>query len=636
MPLSRGIILLEMSLLTATGLAKSYGSQDVFEQVTLEIPHGARIALIGPNGSGKTTLLRILAGLETPTSGTVNRAKGTRVAYLPQQAEFNSQATLWEAMQEAFAGLREQAGELRRLEHAMADPATRDKALERYGRALEAFERAGGYLYEQRIGQVLRGLGFDEEDFHRPLSHLSGGQKTRALLARLLLEEPQLLLLDEPTNHLDLAGIEWLEERLKTWAGALVIVAHDRAFLDALVGQVWELAGGKLEHYRGNYSAYVAQRAAREAHQQAEYKRQQKLIAETEEFIRRNIAGQRTRQAQGQRRLLARMERIERPHEYRPMALSLGKEVPRSGDLVVGLYNLAVGYDYVAPLLTVEELELRRGERVALLGPNGSGKTTLLRTIMGELGPLDGHVRIGASVRPGYFAQGLARLDPTKTVLDTILEAGVTSLNQARDLLGRYRFSGDAVFKRVADLSGGEKARIALAILSLQGANFLALDEPTNHLDIPSQEVLQEVLSGFNGTLLLVTHDRYLIRSLATRIWAIADRRLWDFRYGYEEYQAWEAQRRSQKNLQRERQSAREQEREARRKAEREAASQARRRTELEELIMQLEAHKVELEKQLAIASQEQEIERVRQLGSEYARLEARLDALLAAWIDEF
>lgn len=626
-----------MSLLSATGLAKSYGSQDVFEGVTLEIPRGARIALIGPNGSGKTTLLRILAGLETPTAGTITRAKAVRIAYLPQQADFSGPATLWDSMQEAFAWLQEQAAELRRIELAMADPATRDRALERYGRALEAFERAGGYLYEQRIEQVLHGLGFDDADFNRPLSHLSGGQQTRALLARLLLEEPELLLLDEPTNHLDLAGIEWLEERLKTWTGAFVLVAHDRAFLDALVEQVWELAGGRLEHYRGNYSAYVAQRTAREVHQQAEYERQQQLIAETEEFIRRNIAGQRTRQAQGRRKMLSRMERIERPREYRPMALSLGGEVVRSGDLVVGLYDLVVGYDSVSPLFTVGELELRRGERVALLGPNGSGKTTLLRTVVGELQPLAGRVRIGASVRLGYFAQGLAGLDPAKTVLDTVLNAGVASFNSARNLLGRYRFSGDNVFKRIADLSGGEKARVALAVLSLQGANFLVLDEPTNHLDIPSQEVLQEVLADFGGTLLLVTHDRYLIRALATRIWAIADGRLWDFIYGYEEYQAWDAQRRSQKAVQREHRltRAREQEREARRKAEREAALQARRRAELEELILQLEARKAELEGQLAVASQGQEIERVRQLGLEYAQLEARLDALLMAWIDE-
>ncbi|MCX7681424.1 MAG: ABC-F family ATP-binding cassette domain-containing protein [Anaerolineae bacterium] len=626
-----------MPLLSAIELAKSYGSQDVFEGVTLDIPHGARIALIGPNGSGKTTLLRILAGLETPTAGTVTRAKGIRVAYLPQQADWHTHATLWEAMEEVFAGLREQADALRRLELAIADPATRDGALARYGRALEAFEQAGGYLYEQRIAQVLHGLGFGDETFHRPLSCLSGGQQTRALLARLLLEEPQLLLLDEPTNHLDLAGIEWLEERLKSWAGALVIVAHDRAFLDALVDRVWELAYGRLEHYRGNYSVYVTQKAAREAHQQAEYRRQQQFIAETEEFIRRNLAGQRTRQAQGRQKLLARMERIERPQEYRPMALSLGREVLRSGDLVVGLYGLVVGYDPATPLFSVEKLELRRGERVALLGPNGSGKTTFLRTIIGELEPLSGQVRLGTSVRPGYFAQGLAGLERAKTVLDTVLDAGITSLHQARDLLGRYRFSGDAVFKRIADLSGGERARVALAVLALQGANFLVLDEPTSHLDIPSQEVLQEVLAGFGGTLLLVTHDRYLIRGLVTRVWAIADGRLWDFKYGYEEYHAWETQRRSQRAAQQKQRhtAARDQEREARRQAEREAALRARRRAELEELIGQLEARQAELENQLAIASQAQDVERVRRLGEEYTQLEARLDALLTAWIDE-
>ena len=629
-----------MSILTASNLAKSFGPQDVFERVSFEIPHGAKIALVGPNGSGKTTLLRLMAGLEEPTAGVIHRAKSLRCAYLPQQADFflsNGASTLWEAMLEVFAGLQAQAAELRRLEAALADSASQEETLQRYGLALEAFELAGGYTYEQNIEQVLSGLGFDEDDFRRPLSQLSGGQKTRALLARLLLEEPDLLLMDEPTNHLDLAGIEWLEDYLKTWKGAVLVVAHDRAFLDSVVERVWELEWGRLERYRGNYSAYVVQKAERVALQQAEYERQQQSIARTEEFIRRNIAGQRSREAKGRQKRLARMERVERPRRGAVTAplLDLG-DVARSGDLVLGLYDLTVGYDPAAPLFTAQEFELRRGQRVALLGANGSGKTTLLRTILDQVPPLAGRVRIGASVHLGYFTQGHAGLDPEKTALDTILNAGELRIGQARNLLGRYRFSGDDVFKHISDLSGGEQARVALAVLALQGANVLLLDEPTNHLDIPSQEALQEVLSGFGGTLLLVTHDRYLIRRLATHVWAIEDGQLWEFKEGYEEYHEWETQRRQQRRTRRESRgpTEREREREARKSAEREAARQARHQAELEEAIHQLETHRTQLEAQLAVASRQQAVERVRQLGAEYAGVETELETLLADWTD--
>ena len=635
-----------MSILTASNLAKSYGPQDVFSDVSFEIPHGAKIALVGPNGSGKTTLLHLIAGFEQPTSGAIHRAKDLRSAYLPQQAErslyssFSDPCTLWEAMQEVFTDLRKQAAELRRLERAIANPETREEALQRYGPTLEAFELAGGYTYEQRISQVLSGLGFDGEDFQRPVAQLSGGQKTRALLARLLLGEPDLLLLDEPTNYLDLAGIEWLENYLKAWKGAVIVVAHDRAFLDAVVEGVWEMAWGRLERYRGNYSAYAAQKAERTALQRTEYEQQQQFIERTEDFIRRNIVGQRTREAQGRRKRLARIERIERPREYHRLNLALG-DVARSGDLVLGLYDLAVGYAPSDPLFTAKEFELRRGQRVALLGPNGSGKTTLVRTILGHIPALAGRIRIGASVYLGYFAQGHTDLDPGKTVLETILDANELRISQARDWLGRYQFSGDDVFKLVGDLSGGEQARVALAVLALQGANVLILDEPTNHLDIPSQEVLQTVLAGFGGTLLIVTHDRFLIRRLATHVWAIEGGQLWEFKEGYEEYRDWTREQRQQRELslseiQRETESKTERERarEARRAAEREEVQQARRKAELEHMIQELEVRRAQLEAQLAIASQQQEVDRVRQLGAEYAGVEAELETLLAAWAD--
>jgi ATP-binding cassette subfamily F protein 3 len=455
-------------------------------------------------------------------------------------------------------------------------------------------------------------------------------------LARLLLEAPDLLLLDEPTNHLDLEGVEWLEGYLKGWKGAVVIVAHDRAFLDAVVEQVWELTWGQLATYRGNYSSYVCQRSERMTLRQVEYERQQQHISRTQDFIRRNIAGQRTRAAQGRQKRLARLERIVKPQEYRPLSLKLGKAA-RSGDLVTGLYDLAVGYENSAPLLTAGEFELRRGQKVALLGPNGSGKTTLLRTIIGDIAPLSGRVRIGANVHVGYFAQGHVDLDPRKNVLDTILDTSDLAISEARNLLGRYRFSGDDVFKRVGTLSGGEQARVALAALTLRGANFLILDEPTNHLDVPSQEVLQEALSEFGGTLLMVTHDRYLIRGLETRVWAIEDGQLWEFKQGYGAYQSWKSERRQELLAQREttpERVEREREREANKAKDREAARRTRRQVELEETIHQLEANLAELETRLASASQQQQIDLVNRLGAEYSEIKAQLEELLMAWED--
>jgi len=628
-----------MSILTAHNLAKSYGLQDVFAEVSLEAPHGAKIALVGPNGCGKTTLLRVLANLETPSAGEIHRAKRLRVAYLPQQADpfFGEQSsTLREEMEDVFADLREKAVALRRLEAAMADPTTRQESLDQYGSMLEAFELAGGYTYERRIEQVLSGLGFEEDALHQPVNQLSGGQKTRALLARLLLEDPDLLLLDEPTNHLDLAGIEWLEGYLKSWKGALIVVAHDRDFLDAVVDRVWEIEWGRLSHYRGNYSDYVAQKAERLAHQQAEYERQQQFVQKTEDFIRRNIAGQRTREAQGRRKRLERLERIERHREYQTMGLAL-ENVTRTGDRVLGMYDLVLGYKPDDPLFAIDELELRRGKRVALLGPNGSGKTTLVRTILEEIPKLDGELQVGANVRFGYFAQGHAGLDPEKTVLDTIVDAGEPLIGRARDFLGRYRFSGDDVFKQVADLSGGEQARVALAVLALQGANVLILDEPSNHLDIPSQEVLQDVLSNFEGTMLIVTHDRYLVRQLATEIWAIEDSELQTFD-DYATYHAWVTQRRQQASSlpdsEMHARQERERERRARKAAERNATRRARRLAEIEGMIHTLETRKSQLETLLVAASERREVDRVRQLGDEYAGVQNELNELFSTWVE--
>jgi ATP-binding cassette subfamily F protein 3 len=639
-----------MSILTAKGLGKHFGAQDIFEDVSLQIAHGERTALVGPNGIGKTTLLRILAGLDTASSGQINRAKGLQVSYLPQEATLvESDGTLWELAQGAFEHLQRQAAELRQLEAeiaAAADRAGRDQLLARYGKAQEDFELAGGYTYEHSIRQVLSGLGFAKEDHHRPLNQFSGGQQTRAHLAQLLLESPDLLLLDEPTNHLDVAAVEWLEDYLQKWQGAVVVTAHDRYFLDKVATHVWELNYMRLEIYRGNYTAYRGQRAERHERHKREHERQQTLIAKEEDFIRRNLAGQRTKQAQGRRKRLERLERIEQTRSERNISLDLHTDL-RSGDLVIATHDLAVGYESDTRLFNCPDLEIRRGDRIALIGPNGAGKTTFIKTILKEVKPLSGRVRLGAAVKIGYLAQAHADLNLGQTVLDEILSVPAKGgtrdsllIGQARNYLGRFLFSGDDVLKPVNALSGGERARVALAKLAMSGANFLVLDEPTNHLDIPSQEILQKVLSDFPGTILLVSHDRYFIDVLATQVWALADGTLFVSKgdSSTSAYSAYLADRQARRMANSDqptfgsnnRAATREPNPEAIRK--REQARRQRALTELESAIEATEVRLAELAAGLEEASHTQAIERLQTLSRDYQATEEDLARLLDEW----
>lgn len=626
-----------MPLLTTSNLTKYFGAEEIFAEVTLEVHAGDRIALVGANGTGKSTLLRVLVGELEPDGGQVARARGLRLGYLPQVPDFAPDGTLWQAMTAVFADVLAMGEELRRLEHHMADgdEAQRTEALQRYGTLLETYEQRGGFTYEARIAQVLSGLGFKPEEFHRPMQHLSGGERTRALLARLLLEEPDLLLLDEPTNHLDIEGITWLEETLREWRGAFIVVAHDRAFLDGVANRVWELENNRIQAYRGNYSAFVQQRAERRAQLLEAYEEQQAFIARTEDYIRRYMAGQRSAQAKGRLKRLEHIERVERVNDEPTMRLALQSTL-RSGDLVLGMYDLAVGYDPAQPLVTVDEVELRRGQRAALIGPNGAGKTTLIRTLLGQLPPLRGRYRIGAAVIMGYFAQIQEAFDPQATVLETLLDAGLSTVSEARNFLARYAFRGEDVFKPMSVLSGGERTRVALAILSLQHANFLLLDEPTNNLDIASQEVLEQVLGGYSGTILLVSHDRYLIQRLATQIWAIVEGRLRVFE-SYAAYQAWQEARkaggtRPDTRAEAEAKARREAERQAAREQQRQLARREKRLAELENIIAEQEARLKELTLALEQASRRQDLAQVTRLGNEYHQVQTRLDALIEEW----
>jgi ATP-binding cassette subfamily F protein 3 len=622
-----------MSLIQANDLSKSYGAQDVLTGVSLTVPRQARIALIGPNGVGKSTLLHLLAGMEQPDDGSLQRARGLDIGFLPQESSYAARTysgeTVWELCQGAFSDLLQREQRLRELEQAMADPRQVDEAMLQYGMAQETFELAGGYTYEARIRQVLGGLGFTAQEMGSPLSRLSGGEMTRALLARLLLEDPDLLILDEPTNHLDLEAIEWLEGWLRDFSGAAVIVSHDRYFLDRVVDQVWELSPNGIVHYRGDYSAYLEQRSQRLALLEANFQAQQEHIRKEQDFIQRNIAGQNTRQAQGRRKRLERMLRdnaIVLPEATRTAQIRFA-EATRSGDIVLQTSDLEIGYaDADAALFRVPDLTLLRGECVALIGPNGAGKTTFLKTLLGEINPYHGEVSLGASLQCGYFEQAHAGLRPGKTLLEEVLDTDPTlRISEARSLLGRFAFSGDEVEKKVRVLSGGERGRLALLKLVLQGANLLLLDEPTNHLDIPSQETLQTALEAFNGTILLVSHDRYLIRALASQIWVVTpdEGQLEVHLGGYDTYE------------------------DARRQARQEAAAhEVGRRTSQQPKPLQksgkvdldaLEANITALELQLAQVSEAIEqagsdLEQVMRLGERYAALQETLESKLQQW----
>ena len=620
-----------MSLLAATDLTKSYGAQDVLHGVSLALAHQSRTALVGANGVGKSTLLAVLAGEERPDGGRIQRARGLRIGYLPQDGGARPSAaaveTVWEYSLRAFADLRRREGELARLETAMADPRQTEEALASYGPLQEAFEREGGYAYPGRARAVLRGLGLDPSLWDRTLSELSGGERTRLALAGLLLEDPGLLLLDEPTNHLDLDAIEWLEAWLRDWPGAALVVSHDRYFLDRIAATVWELAADGLSAYPGNYSAYLRQRAERRLEHARRYAAQQVHLEREQEYIRRNIAGQNTRQAKGRRKRLERWqqeEALERPVETARPRLRLEGSL-RAGEKVLETSGLVVAHPGGgSPLFSVPDLSLMRGECVAVLGPNGAGKTSLLRTVLGESEPASGTVRLGPGVNPGYLSQTEAELRADDGVLDCLLRAADDmKVPAARSWLARFGLADDAD-KIVGQLSGGERRRLALARLGLGGANLLMLDEPTNNLDLPAQEALQESLAAYPETILMATHDRYLAGALATQVWVISsdEGALEVFRGSLEAYLAAKAARRAA--LEPRPRSSR---------AKPSSSGDGRRAKEM----AALEAHIETLEQSLRALANDLDqargdVERVTTLGIEYARREQELARLLETW----
>lgn len=626
-----------MSILSASNLGKFYGPDEIFSDISVSIPAGARIALVGPNGAGKTTLLNLLAGIDSPTSGTVGMAGGARLSFLPQRAELAGEHSLWREQLKAFANLRALEVRLAELERRMAEADDADDALEVYGQLQGEFERRGGYEYETRIKRVLSGLGFSAADYDVPLPQLSGGEKTRAALSRLLLEEPDLLIMDEPTNHLDIQAIEWLEKYLASFAGAVLAVSHDRYFIDSFATMVWEIEYGKLQTYRGNYSAYSQQRASQRETLRHDYYWQQRFIRKEEEFIRRHMGSRGAAQAKGRLKKLETMKKrgviLESgPRQRKKMSLELSDH-QRSGDHVILTRDLRIGYEGEA-LLRVPDLLVLRGETVAIIGANGVGKSTLLKTLSGDLPALAGEVRLGAKVEVAYFAQAHETLDAGSAIIDEIRAVKPLPLSQARDWLGRFLFSGDDVFRPVSSLSGGERGRLALAKLALQGASLLLLDEPTNHLDIDSQEVLQSVLGAYSGTILLVSHDRYLVDALATQIWEVSPGAMQVINGDYQEYLRWRNRTLERKSTQ----SRSPDQRGAKPAAYGEKKyglnpfEAARRAASLEDRIQQLESSLSEISRQLDDASLAGDAAAVGKLGLAYAQAETELEAALEEW----
>ncbi len=514
-----------MPVLSVSNLTRAYGDTTVLAGVSFGVEPGEKLGLVGRNGVGKTTVLRLLAGLDHADGGAVSLRPGARAGYLAQIPDVSDGHTLWEEAAAAFAGLRQVEQRLADAEALMASPevhgddAKLASALEEYGRLRDRFETTGGFTYEAEIRRTLAGLGFEEEQFEQPLASMSGGQRSRAALARLLLSGPDMLLLDEPTNHLDLDALEWLQGFLAQSRGALLLVSHDRYLLDAVTTRTLELEDGRIEDYPGNYSYYAAERVARRARQQELFERQQEEVEGLKDYIRRNHAsgGQNARQAKSREKRLAKIQPIAAPKHARTLSFRL--DAPRRGpQLVLRARNLTKRFDEREVLRQVS-FEIRRGEKVGMIGPNGTGKTTILRIAAGLEPATSGTVELGPGVRLGYFAQHAEEaLDLDRTVLDEVLGSRPLSPEQVRTLLGRFLFSGETAYKRIGQLSGGERRRVALAKLVLDRPDVLLLDEPTTHLDLPSLEALEGALRAFPGAMLLVSHDRYLLDHVASRL----------------------------------------------------------------------------------------------------------------------
>ncbi|VMU09609.1 ABC transporter ATP-binding protein [Streptococcus pneumoniae] len=515
-----------MIILQANKIERSFAGEVLFDNINLQVDERDRIALVGKNGAGKSTILKILVGEEEPTSGEINKKKDISLSYLAQDSRFESENTIYDEMLHVFNDLRRTERQLRQMELEMGEKSGEDldKLMSDYDRLSENFRQAGGFTYEADIRAILNGFKFDESMWQMKIAELSGGQNTRLALAKMLLEKPNLLVLDEPTNHLDIETISWLENYLVNYSGALIIVSHDRYFLDKVATIMLDLTKHSLDRYVGNYSRFVELKEQKLATEAKNYEKQQKEIAALEDFVNRNLVrASTTKRAQSRRKQLEKMERLDKPEAGKKSANMTFQSEKTSGNVVLTVENAAVGYDGEV-LSQPINLDLRKMNAVAIVGPNGIGKSTFIKSIVDQIPFIKGEKRFGANVEVGYYDQTQSKLTPSNTVLDELWnDFKLTPEVEIRNRLGAFLFSGDDVKKSVGMLSGGEKARLLLAKLSMENNNFLILDEPTNHLDIDSKEVLENALIDFDGTLLFVSHDRYFINRVATHVLELSE-----------------------------------------------------------------------------------------------------------------
>lgn len=515
-----------MIILQANKIERSFAGEVLFDNVSLQVDERDRIALVGKNGAGKSTLLKILVGEEEPTSGEINKKRDLSLSYLAQDSRFESSNTIYDEMLHVFDDLRKTEKALRQMELEMGETTGADleKLMQDYDRLSEEFRQAGGFTYEADIRAILNGFKFDESMWQMKIEELSGGQNTRLALAKMLLEKPNLLVLDEPTNHLDIETIAWLENYLVNYSGALLIVSHDRYFLDKVATVTVDLTKHSLDRYVGNYSSFVEQKEQKLLTEAKNYEKQQKEIAALEDFVNRNLVrASTTKRAQSRRKQLEKMERLDKPEAGAKSAHMTFHSDKTSGNVVLTVEEAAVGYDDQI-LSEPINLDIRKMNAVAIVGPNGIGKSTLIKSIIGQIPFIKGKARFGANVEVGYYDQTQSKLTPHNSVLDELWnDFKLTPEVEIRNRLGAFLFSGDDVKKTVGMLSGGERARLLLAKLSMENNNFLILDEPTNHLDIDSKEVLENALIDFDGTLLFVSHDRYFINRVATQVLELSE-----------------------------------------------------------------------------------------------------------------
>ncbi|HZG59360.1 MAG TPA: ABC-F family ATP-binding cassette domain-containing protein [Anoxybacillus sp.] len=637
-----------MIILQVNQLSKYFGDDLILSNIKLEIQSKDRVALVGRNGAGKSTLLKIIAGHMSYDSGEIIKPKDVTIGYLAQDTGFHSNLTIWEEMMTVFAPLKQMENELRKLELQMGDPDViadhkrYEKLLKDYDALQEQFKNEGGYQYEADIRSVLHGLNFADYDWtNTPITSLSGGQRTRLALGKLLLTKPDLLILDEPTNHLDIETLTWLEQYLQNYPGAILVVSHDRYFLDKIVTEVYELSRTSIKKYTGNYSSYLQQKAENYERELKLYEKQQEEVAKLKDFIQRNIArASTTKRAQSRRKQLEKMQLMDKPAGDEKSA-SFSFEIERqSGNEVLTAEQVSIGYREGEPIIQNIHFRITRGESIALVGPNGIGKSTLLKAIIKKLPLQSGEFRYGSNVKIGYYDQEQANLSSNKRVLDELWdEYPLKSEKEIRTVLGNFLFSGDDVLKPVSALSGGEKARLALAKLMMEKANFLILDEPTNHLDLDSKEVLENALIDYPGTILFVSHDRYFINRIATKVYELSTNGITEYLGDYDYYvekkaEMLELQRlaseenKIEKNNTATAKLSYEQEKEAK-KLERQ---RKRRIEEIETEIVKIEDLIAQKEELLCDPEIYQDHEKVQQLTSEVETMKERLETLMEEW----